>query len=309
MLAFHSVPPVFTTNPTLPPAHAFPGTKVNSSLFIFLLNLPALQTKRSGSQPWCSPAEKPHGTDSPRRIPLYTYSSPIHAVIIQSPRTEATMALVSDSNQRISDQDALAGLAGGLPGTCVFLGLVVVLGLGVYTRRRSAAKKTSSTLPLSNPKAQEAGLEIAPPYSPLRHSSPGLVPEKQQNEQSSISETPASPAPLPLPQQQTLPAAFATAQRPLPPYPPPFTPPMLDLSASSNNPSPSDYSLPEVSFSSSTFEASELPPRRRSYTKMTTEGTEFSGEIVAAEGWRRHTRVFGGGVCQACLESEKRMSQ
>jgi hypothetical protein len=34
----------------------------------------------------------------------------------------------------------------------------------------------------------------------------------------------------------------------------------------------------------------------------------MSGEIIAAEGWRRHTRVFGGGVCKACEESERRMS-
>lgn len=31
--------------------------------------------------------------------------------------------------------------------------------------------------------------------------------------------------------------------------------------------------------------------------------------IIAAEGWRRHTRVYGGGVCQACLESEQAMAQ
>lgn len=30
-------------------------------------------------------------------------------------------------------------------------------------------------------------------------------------------------------------------------------------------------------------------------------------EIVVAEGWTRHTRVYGGGVCQACVESEERM--
>lgn len=78
-----------------------------------------------------------------------------------------------------------------------------------------------------------------------------------------------------------------------PPQPPPFTPPMLEQT--------------EMNFSS--FEpAMEMPPRRRSYTKTTTDGTEVSGEIIVAEGWRRHTRVFGGGVCQACEESERRMS-
>jgi hypothetical protein len=35
-------------------------------------------------------------------------------------------------------------------------------------------------------------------------------------------------------------------------------------------------------------------------------GIELNEEIlIAAEGWRRHTRVYGGGVCQACIESEQ----
>ena len=44
--------------------------------------------------------------------------------------------------------------------------------------------------------------------------------------------------------------------------------------------------------------------RRRSYTK-TAAGVEVVGEVVTGEGWRRHTRVYGGGVCLACLESER----
>jgi hypothetical protein len=50
-------------------------------------------------------------------------------------------------------------------------------------------------------------------------------------------------------------------------------------------------------------------PRRRSYTKMTSAGTEITGEIVVAEGWRRHTKVFGGGVCAACEENERRLAK
>jgi hypothetical protein len=50
----------------------------------------------------------------------------------------------------------------------------------------------------------------------------------------------------------------------------------------------------------------EAPPRRRSYTKVVDGvGVEVQEEIVVAEGWKRHTRVYGGGVCQACLESER----
>ncbi|KAG9248618.1 hypothetical protein BJ878DRAFT_487592 [Calycina marina] len=52
----------------------------------------------------------------------------------------------------------------------------------------------------------------------------------------------------------------------------------------------------------------ETIPRRRSYTKTTVAGAEVSGEITVAEGWRRHTRVFDGGVCLTCVESERRMT-
>lgn len=88
------------------------------------------------------------------------------------------------------------------------------------------------------------------------------------------------------------PVAKPRIQRP--PQPPPFTPPM---------PEPT-----EMNFSSSE-PAMDMAPRRRSYTKTMSDGTEVSGEIiVAAEGWRRHTKVFGGGVCRACEESERRLS-
>ena len=50
-------------------------------------------------------------------------------------------------------------------------------------------------------------------------------------------------------------------------------------------------------------------PRRRSYTKTTPAGTEINGEIIIAEGWRRHTKVFGGGVCTACEENERRLAK
>ena len=37
-------------------------------------------------------------------------------------------------------------------------------------------------------------------------------------------------------------------------------------------------------------------------------GIELTEEvIIAAKGWRRYTRVYGGGVCQACEESEEQM--
>lgn len=72
--------------------------------------------------------------------------------------------------------------------------------------------------------------------------------------------------------------------------------------------------IPELSTSefssSSPNEASALDgsniPRRRSYTKN-QDGVEVQGEVVMGDTWRRHTRVYGGGVCLACLESENKM--
>lgn len=74
---------------------------------------------------------------------------------------------------------------------------------------------------------------------------------------------------------------------------------------------PSEYiwapdSPPDFSTSlSSAPDATASIPRRRSYTR-TREGVEVQGEVVVVEAWRRHTRVYGGGVCLACAESEER---
>jgi len=108
-------------------------------------------------------------------------------------------------------------------------------------------------------------------------------------------EGPSHPEPQSQSQSHSAPVPAASlSQRP--PPPPPFTPPMLDPT--------------EMNFSSfEPFESvMEMPPRRRSYTKTTTDGVEVSGEIISAGGFRRHTKVFGGGVCEACLESERMMS-
>ncbi|KAA8565284.1 hypothetical protein EYC84_011007 [Monilinia fructicola] len=43
-------------------------------------------------------------------------------------------------------------------------------------------------------------------------------------------------------------------------------------------------------------------------TSTPTEDSLPRREIISGDGWRRHTRVFGGGVCEACAESERRMS-
>lgn len=116
-------------------------------------------------------------------------------------------------------------------------------------------------------------------------------------------------------QEKGLTAATNRIQRP--PQPPPFTPPepliaTQDL-AFGGGTNASYYDSPMTgSPIISTFDSFEAEgfdfPRRRSYTKTTAGGVEVHGEVVMAEGWRRHTKVFGGGVCMACEESERRMT-
>ena len=76
-------------------------------------------------------------------------------------------------------------------------------------------------------------------------------------------------------------------------------------SSSSNSVSSSAGSAPAISPLSPQSDI----PRRRSYTKTvetSAEEVEMKGQIQETESWRRHTRVYGGGVCLACLESEER---
>jgi hypothetical protein len=152
----------------------------------------------------------------------------------------------------------------------VFLGVFLLALLGVFIRRRS--KTTQFSIMASASEKEPLMNNNNANYNNNENENTG--PESQ----SAALGSPAKPR----------------IQRP--PQPPPFTPPTLAESPT------------EMIFSS--FEAMEMPPapRRRSYTKTMADGTEVSGEIIVAEGWRRHTRVFGGGVCKACEESERRMT-
>lgn len=81
----------------------------------------------------------------------------------------------------------------------------------------------------------------------------------------------------------------------------------------SSSPHQSQSSVDSISTSSESAPAtsplSPDIPRRRSYTKTVASldgEIKLEGEILETESWRRHTRVYGGGVCLACVESEER---
>jgi hypothetical protein len=219
----------------------------------------------------------------------------------------------------------------GLELPYVFIGGSLLVILGVLISRKTKSNRTS-TMPLPSipEKASLPNQETTPSSSP-----PPTIP------QSHSAPFPRPPQPLPFTPPTLSPAIFAA-----PPGPGPlFTdlPSSQGLNASyyqsyddeSYPPftiSPTTYSpppFPEPSALSNPSHSSGSPvsplPRRRSYTKtlsnssVSSSGSSGSGssstsgsivvtgEILQAEGWRRHTRVFGGGVCKACEESERRM--
>lgn len=53
--------------------------------------------------------------------------------------------------------------------------------------------------------------------------------------------------------------------------------------------------------------ASKVGPVRRTSYSRTIDSVPLQGEVAVTEGWKRHTRVYGGGVCEACEESAAKM--
>jgi len=157
----------------------------------------------------------------------------------------------------------------------------------IYLSRRKARNVYNhNTLPESEYQSSEIRTEKTPlPVVP----------------QQPITAKPRIPFPIASSSPPLFPITITQQQQAASEYPFPPSP-------SSYLPSPSSPSFPIIS------ETEEMGgngiPRRRSYTRPLEDGPggEISGEIVVAEGWRRHTRVFGGGVCKACEESERRMT-
>ncbi|PMD44887.1 hypothetical protein L207DRAFT_577839 [Hyaloscypha variabilis F] len=216
----------------------------------------------------------------------------------------------------------------GLELPYVFIGGSLLVILGVLISRKTKSNKTS-TMPLpsipekaSLPNQETTPSPSPPPTIPQPHSAP----------------FPRPPQPLPFTPPTLSPAIFAA-----PPGPGPL---FIDLPSQGLNASYyqsyDDESYPPFTTSPTTYSPPPFPepsalsqpptgspvsplPRRRSYTKtlstssVSSSGSSGSGssstsgsivvtgEILQAEGWRRHTRVFGGGVCKACEESERRM--
>ncbi|EKD20235.1 hypothetical protein MBM_02187 [Drepanopeziza brunnea f. sp. 'multigermtubi' MB_m1] len=123
-------------------------------------------------------------------------------------------------------------------------------------------------------------------------------------------------------QERVLPSLFSSSSSSSYGYPqssrPPSSLPSLpviatqDLGVRTQVPDYESPTWPPLVSATESFEAAARGmvdwPKRRSYTETTLEDVEVQGEVVVmAGGWRRHTNVFGGGVCVACKESDRRM--
>jgi hypothetical protein len=202
----------------------------------------------------------------------------------------------------------------GLDLPYVFIGGSLLLIIGVLISRKS---KKSATTPLPQFPEKVPQENYSPPMTFPQH--------QHQHQHHAHHPTILSRPPQPLP--FTPPTLSTTI------FPAPLSPTASFTQSQPSSPglNASYYDSPttlEFEFPYSSTPSSEPPaltststsqlPRRRSYTKTSSPEASFSssssssvtvtGEIISAEGWRRHTRVFGGGVCKACEESERRMS-
>ena len=179
-------------------------------------------------------------------------------------------------------------------------GALVLVLAGVFIRRQkrlsAEARMRPATHTLSfQPNNFSEKKAVAVPLSPIQTSlENSIVISEAPSASISTSRIPGPRIPAAAP-----PPPFAPQQQPQPQPQPPL-PPSPTFDPETNTWTFDSFApAPKIGMPS---------PRRRSYTKNMPDGGEISGEIVVAEGWRRHTRVFGGGVCTACQESERKMS-
>ncbi|ESZ92262.1 hypothetical protein SBOR_7351 [Sclerotinia borealis F-4128] len=209
------------------------------------------------------------------------------------------MPVVSESATE-SSHAYTYGLFSNISTPYLYLSIFFFLCITIFIRRnRNATAKLQYHFPPSRPSTPIL-LEKSDPLNTFSYA----------NENVNFHTTTNAPHPKTTPQSSTTsldltnsPTSISTAQQTFSRAPPapPFTPP-----------SPLE-TLPYAGLNGDiTSTPSEAPStRRRSYTKASnpqTNSPAVTGEIISSDGWRRHTRVFGGGVCEACAESERRMS-
>ncbi|KAJ8062442.1 hypothetical protein OCU04_008980 [Sclerotinia nivalis] len=178
----------------------------------------------------------------------------------------------------------------------LFLSIFFFLCITIFIRRKlSTATKVQYHFPPSRPSTplpEKPDMNIFPYMDEKVNPDASNSSQPRSNNQSSTSSSDFI----------TSPSSISTSPQTFSRPPPPFTPP------SPLEPLPYSSIHGGISGSPST---ETVPPRRRSYTKPPnplSNAPAVSGEIISGDGWRRHTRVFGGGVCEACAESERRMS-
>lgn len=79
-------------------------------------------------------------------------------------------------------------------------------------------------------------------------------------------------------------------------------------SSNASFPTPTSQPASEA-YTQPTMYAQPIAPGPMYLTGEKIVEVEVQGEIIVAEGWRRHTRVFGGGVCKACEESKQEVER
>lgn len=158
----------------------------------------------------------------------------------------------------------------------VVLGAVVVLVVGVVAARSRRRGRTHT----------ENGDEVLDPWS--REKGQNLV-ERWQHADNEAPDGPPfekgtnTKTPNYMPQPDTFPPATFNA------------PPKLEAQIVDLDPTNAETAALEG-----------VPVRRTSYSQ-TIDSLPAEDEVVVAPSWKRHTRVYGGGVCEACEESAAKM--